>query len=273
MSRRQSSASYSASSVSSASASSDNNESDSSYYSESENENTRLSNTASTVQRLVNTKARSKTVKSDSEDSESELERKSRQRQRQRQRQQQKLVYKRGQKKVSSESETSGSGTASIESDSKLEPIYDEFMPATPSPSAAQQSSSESPLAQAAAAAGGELTKESLAAANTDHLINVLLERLNEKRQREKEEAQQPQINGQKKVQPKKRTQENGNEIETNKKSKKNVTAGGTGNDSGLTVRELTALKNKQAKTLDGLHKQLETVTKRIVEAKALLEK
>lgn len=270
MSRRQSSASYSASSVSSASASSDNNESDSSYYSESENENTRLSNTASTVQRLVNTKTRSKTVKSDSEDSESELERKSRQRQRQRQRQQ---VYKRGQKKVSSESETSGSGTASIESDSKLEPIYDEFMPATPSPSAAQQSSSESPLAQAAAAAGGELTKESLAAANTDHLINVLLERLNEKRQREKEEAQQPQINGQKKVQPKKRTQENGNEIETNKKSKKNVTAGGTGNDSGLTVRELTALKNKQAKTLDGLHKQLETVTKRIVEAKALLEK
>lgn len=270
MSRRQSSASYSASSVSSASASSDNNESDSSYYSESENENTRLSNTASTVQRLVNTKAQSKTVKSDSEDSESELERKSRQRQRQRQRQQ---VYKRGQKKVSSESETSGSGTASIESDSKLEPIYDEFMPATPSPSAAQQSSSESPLAQAAAAAGGELTKESLAAANTDHLINVLLERLNEKRQREKEEAQQPQINGQKKVQPKKRTQENGNEIETNKKSKKNVTAGGTGNDSGLTVRELTALKNKQAKTLDGLHKQLETVTKRIVEAKALLEK
>ena len=270
MSRRQSSASYSASSVSSASASSDNNESDSSYYSESENENTRLLNTASTVQRLVNTKARSKTVKSDSEDSESELERKSRQRQRQRQRQQ---VYKRGQKKVSSESETSGSGTASIESDSKLEPIYDEFMPATPSPSAAQQSSSESPLAQAAAAAGGELTKESLAAANTDHLINVLLERLNEKRQREKEEAQQPQINGQKKVQPKKRTQENGNEIETNKKSKKNVTAGGTGNDSGLTVRELTALKNKQAKTLDGLHKQLETVTKRIVEAKALLEK
>lgn len=270
MSRRQSSASYSASSVSSASASSDNNESDSSYYSESENENTRLSNTASTVQRLVNTKARSKTVKSDSEDSESELERKSRQRQRQRKRQQ---VYKRGQKKVSSESETSGSGTASIESDSKLEPIYDEFMPATPSPSAAQQSSSESPLAQAAAAAGGELTKESLAAANTDHLINVLLERLNEKRQREKEEAQQPQINGQKKVQPKKRTQENGNEIETNKKSKKNVTAGGTGNDSGLTVRELTALKNKQAKTLDGLHKQLETVTKRIVEAKALLEK
>ena len=146
-------------------------------------------------------------------------------------------------------------------------------MPATPSPSAAQQSSSESPLAQAAAAAGGELTKESLAAANTDHLINVLLERLNEKRQREKEEAQQPQINGQKKVQPKKRTQENGNEIETNKKSKKNVTAGGTGNDSGLTVRELTALKNKQANTLDGLHKQLETVTKRIVEAKALLEK
>lgn len=270
MSRRQSSASYSASSVSSASASSDNNESDSSYYSESENENTRLSNTASTVQRVVNTKARSKTVKSDSEDSESELERKSRQRQRQRKRQQ---VYKRGQKKVSSESETSGSGTASIESDSKLEPIYDEFMPATPSPSAAQQSSSESPLAQAAAAAGGELTKESLAAANTDHLINVLLERLNEKRQREKEEAQQPQINGQKKVQPKKRTQENGNEIETNKKSKKNVTAGGTGNDSGLTVRELTALKNKQAKTLDGLHKQLETVTKRIVEAKALLEK
>ena len=270
MSRRQSSASYSASSVSSASASSDNNESDSSYYSESENENTRLSNTASTVQRLDNTKARSKTVKSDSEDSESELERKSRQRQRKRQRQQ---VYKRGQKKVSSESETSGSGTASIESDSKLEPIYDEFMPATPSPSAAQQSSSESPLAQAAAAAGGELTKESLAAANTDHLINVLLERLNEKRQREKEEAQQPQINGQKKVQPKKRTQENGNEIETNKKSKKNVTAGGTGNDSGLTVRELTALKNKQAKTLDGLHKQLETVTKRIVEAKALLEK
>ena len=270
MSRRQSSASYSASSVSSASASSDNNESDSSYYSESENENTRLSNTASTVQRLVNTKARSKTVKSDSEDSESELERKSRQRQWKRQRQQ---VYKRGQKKVSSESETSGSGTASIESDSKLEPIYDEFMPATPSPSAAQQSSSESPLAQAAAAAGGELTKESLAAANTDHLINVLLERLNEKRQREKEEAQQPQINGQKKVQPKKRTQENGNEIETNKKSKKNVTAGGTGNDSGLTVRELTALKNKQAKTLDGLHKQLETVTKRIVEAKALLEK
>ena len=270
MSRRQSSASYSASSVSSASASSDNNESDSSYYSESENENTRLSNTASTVQRLVNTKAQSKTAKSDSEDSESELERKSRQRQRQRQRQQ---VYKRGQKKVSSESETSGSGTASIESDSKLEPIYDEFMPATPSPSAAQQSSSESPLAQAAAAAGGELTKESLAAANTDHLINVLLERLNEKRQREKEEAQQPQINGQKKVQPKKRTQENGNEIETNKKSKKNVTAGGTGNDSGLTVRELTALKNKQAKTLDGLHKQLETVTKRIVEAKALLEK
>ena len=270
MSRRQSSASYSASSVSSASASSDNNESDSSYYSESENENTRLSNTASTVQRLVNTKAQSKTVKSDSEDSESELERKSRQRQRQRQRQQ---VYKRGLKKVSSESETSGSGTASIESDSKLEPIYDEFMPATPSPSAAQQSSSESPLAQAAAAAGGELTKESLAAANTDHLINVLLERLNEKRQREKEEAQQPQINGQKKVQPKKRTQENGNEIETNKKSKKNVTAGGTGNDSGLTVRELTALKNKQAKTLDGLHKQLETVTKRIVEAKALLEK
>ena len=270
MSRRQSSASYSASSVSSASASSDNNESDSSYYSESENENTRLSNTASTVQHLVNTKARSKTVKSDSEDSESELERKSRQRQRKRQRQQ---VYKRGQKKVSSESETSGSGTASIESDSKLEPIYDEFMPATPSPSAAQQSSSESPLAQAAAAAGGELTKESLAAANTDHLINVLLERLNEKRQREKEEAQQPQINGQKKVQPKKRTQENGNEIETNKKSKKNVTAGGTGNDSGLTVRELTALKNKQAKTLDGLHKQLETVTKRIVEAKALLEK
>ena len=270
MSRRQSSASYSASSVSSASASSDNNESDSSYYSESENENTRLSNTASTVQRLVNTKAQSKTVKSDSEDSESELERKSRQRQRKRQRQQ---VYKRGQKKVSSESETSGSGTASIESDSKLEPIYDEFMPATPSPSAAQQSSSESPLAQAAAAAGGELTKESLAAANTDHLINVLLERLNEKRQREKEEAQQPQINGQKKVQPKKRTQENGNEIETNKKSKKNVTAGGTGNDSGLTVRELTALKNKQAKTLDGLHKQLETVTKRIVEAKALLEK
>ena len=270
MSRRQSSASYSASSVSSASASSDNNESDSSYYRESENENTRLSNTASTVQRLVNTKAQSKTVKSDSEDSESELERKSRQRQRKRQRQQ---VYKRGQKKVSSESETSGSGTASIESDSKLEPIYDEFMPATPSPSAAQQSSSESPLAQAAAAAGGELTKESLAEANTDHLINVLLERLNEKRQREKEEAQQPQINGQKKVQPKKRTQENGNEIETNKKSKKNVTAGGTGNDSGLTVRELTALKNKQAKTLDGLHKQLETVTKRIVEAKALLEK
>ena len=31
-------------------------------------------------------------------------------------------------------------------------------------------------LAQAAAAASGELTKESLAEANSDHLINVLLE-------------------------------------------------------------------------------------------------